>query len=53
MSLIVTDFTFLEGLEGEIVVKELAVVDSSNNRVSSYVFKGPYGWEEIPSLTPD
>ena len=48
MSLIVTDFTFLEGLEGEIVVKELAVVDSSNNIVSSYVFKRPYGWEEIP-----
>ena len=50
MSLIVTDFTFLEGRDGDIVVKELAVVDSSNNRVSSCVFKRPYGWEEIPSF---
>ena len=48
MSLIVIDFTFLEGRDGEIVVKELAFVDSSNNRVSSYVFKRPYGWEEVP-----
>ena len=48
MSLIVIDFTFLEGRDGEIVVKELAFVDSSNNRVSSYVFKRPYVWEEVP-----
>ena len=48
MSLIVTDFTFLEGRKCEIVVKELAVVDFSNNMVSSYVFKRPYGWEEVP-----
>ena len=47
MSLIVIDFTFLEGRDGRIVVKELAVADSHNNRVSSYVFKGPYGWEEV------
>jgi hypothetical protein len=48
MSLIVIDFTFLEGRDVEIVIKELAVVDSSNNRVSSYVFKRPYVWEEVP-----
>ena len=47
MSLIVIDFTFLEGRDNEIVVKELAVADSHNNRVSSYVFKRPYGWEEV------
>jgi len=35
MSLIVIDFTFLEGRDNEIVVKELAVTDSHINRVSS------------------
>jgi hypothetical protein len=48
MSLIVIDFTFLEGRDGEIVVNDLAVVDSHNKRVSSYVFKRPYGWEDVP-----
>jgi hypothetical protein len=47
MSLIVIDFTFLEGRDNEIVVKELAVADSHNNRISSYVFKRPYGLEEV------
>jgi len=32
------------------MVKELAVVDSHSNRVSSYVFKRPYSWEEVPAL---
>jgi hypothetical protein len=32
------------------VVKKLAVVDSPSNRVSSYVFKRPYAWEEVPML---
>jgi len=48
MSLIVIDFTFLEGRDNEIVVKELAVTNSHINRVSSYVFKRPYAWEEVP-----
>jgi hypothetical protein len=48
MSLSVIDFTYLEGRDGDTVVKELAAVDSHSNRVSSYVFKRPYGWEEIP-----
>ena len=30
----VIDFTFLEGRDDEIVVKELAVADSQSNRVS-------------------
>ena len=47
MSLLVIDFTYLEGKIGEPVVKELAAVDSHSNRVSYYVFKRPYSWEEL------
>ena len=47
MSLLVIDFTYLEGKDGELVVKDLATVDSHNNRVSSYVFKRPYSWEDL------
>ena len=43
MSLIVIDFTLLEGRDNEIVVKELAVADFHINRISSYVYKRPYG----------
>ena len=42
MSLLVIDFAYLEGKDGELVVKELATVDSHNDWVSSYVFKRPY-----------
>ena len=48
MSLLVIDFTYFEGRDGDIVVKELAAVDIQSNRVSSYVFKWPYGREELP-----
>jgi len=48
MSVLVIDFTYLEGRDGDIVVKELAAVDFQSNRVSSYVFKGLNGWEEVP-----
>jgi hypothetical protein len=41
-------FTYLEGRDVEIVVKNLAGVDFHSNRVSSYVFEWPYFWEEIP-----
>jgi hypothetical protein len=51
MSLLVIDITFLEGRDCELVVKELAVLDSHSNRVSSYVFKRPYSWEEVPALS--
>ena len=47
MSLLVIDFTYLEGKNGERVVKELAAVDSPGNRVSYYVFQRPYCWEEL------
>lgn len=50
MSLLVIDFTYLEGRDGEIVVKELAVADSWGSRVSSYVFKSPYIWEDVTSF---
>jgi hypothetical protein len=33
------------------VVKELAVAHSRSNRVSSYVFKKPYCWDELPMFT--
>jgi hypothetical protein len=46
----VIDLTFLERRNNEIVVKELAVADSRSNRVSSYVFKKPYCWDELPML---
>ena len=32
-----------------IVEKEIAAVEFQSNRVSSYVFKRPYGWEELPN----
>jgi len=48
MSLLVIDFTYMAGRDGELVIKDLAAVDSHSNMVSSYVFKRPYGWEEIP-----
>jgi len=50
MSLLVIEFTFLEGRYGELVVKELADFYSKCNMVSSYVFKRPYSWEEVPSF---
>jgi len=50
MSLLVIEFTFLEGRDCEIVVKEMATVDSHSNMVSSYVSKSPYSWEKVPSF---
>ena len=42
------DLTYMVGRDDDTVFKELAAVDSHCKRVSSYVFKRPYGWEEIP-----
>jgi len=39
MSLLVIDFTYLDRKDGELVVKELAAVDSHSNRISLYVSK--------------
>jgi hypothetical protein len=47
MSLLVVDFNFLDGRDGEIMVKELAFADSQSNRVSSYLFKCPYTWGKV------
>jgi hypothetical protein len=44
----VIDFTYLEGRDDELVVEELAAADSNGNRISSYIFKGPNSWEELP-----
>jgi hypothetical protein len=44
----VIDFTYLDGRDCDLVVKDLAAVDSHSNRVSSYVFKRPYGLEVVP-----
>ena len=41
------DFTYLDGRDVEMVVKELAAIDYTCNRVSSYVFNRPYSWVEV------
>ena len=41
------DFTYLEGRDCDIVVKDLAAVDFHSNSVASYLFKRPYVWEEL------
>jgi hypothetical protein len=48
MSLLMIDFTYLEIRDGELVVKELAAADSHCNKISSYVFKRSYSWEDVP-----
>jgi hypothetical protein len=48
MSPLVTNFTYLEWRDSDIVTTEMVYVDFLSNRVSSYVFKRPYGWEELP-----
>jgi hypothetical protein len=53
MALLVVDFSFLDGRDGEIVVKELALADSHSNRISSYLFKSPYTWGKFRPLTLD
>ena len=50
MALLVVDFNFLDGRDGESVVKELAIADSQSNRISSYLFKSPYTWGEVPTF---
>jgi len=48
MSFIVIEFTYLEGRDGDIVVKVLAAVEFHSNRVATYLFKRPYVWEDLP-----
>ena len=48
MSLLVIDFNYLDSRDGEIIFKVLATVDSTCERVSSYIFKRPYTWDEVP-----
>jgi hypothetical protein len=51
MSLLVIDFTFLDGRDDDIVVKELAAVVFQRHRFSSYIFKKPYDWEAVSMFT--
>jgi hypothetical protein len=51
MFLLVIDFTFLDGRDGDIVVKQLAAVDFHCNRFSSYIFKKPNGWQAVSMFT--
>jgi len=53
ISLLVIDNTLLDGREGELVFKDLAVVHSHSNRVSSYVFKIPTAGKNCQRLTPE
>ena len=50
MSLLVTDVTYLDWWDGELVVKDSAAFDSHSSSASSCVFKRPYGLEEVPML---
>ena len=50
MSLLVIDFTFLEGRNGELVLKELADDDPSN-RVSSYFLRDITAGKKCHCLT--
>jgi hypothetical protein len=51
MSLLVIVFTFLNGRDVDILVKELAAVDFHRNRFSSYIFKKPYVWQAVSMFT--
>ena len=52
LSLLVIAFTFLEGRDGELVVKEMAAVGSNSNRVSSYVLTDRMAGKKCHLLTP-
>jgi hypothetical protein len=50
MALLLIDFKYLYGRNNSLVVKELAVVDPHNDRVSLFKFKSPYALHELPSF---
>jgi hypothetical protein len=50
MALLLIDFKYLYGRDGDLVVKELTVVDPHIDRVSSFKFKSPYALHELPSF---
>src|SRR6185437_2933758 len=51
MTSYVVDVNCLRGMNGEPVIKELAIVrfESSIQSSESFVFKPPYGWSLIPN----
>ena len=50
MALPVIDVTCLEGRDGELVVKDLAVAGFQSSRASAYAFKKLHSWEEVPGF---
>ena len=48
MSLLVIDFTYLDGRDGEMVVKELPLSTPPATGAYHIVFKRSYSWEEVP-----
>jgi hypothetical protein len=51
MSLLVTDFTCLDGRDGELVIKKLAAVESHSNRATFYVFMTPTAGRKYQCLS--
>jgi hypothetical protein len=50
MSVLLIDFKYLYGRDGDPVVKELTVADPRVDRVSSYKWKCPYALKELPKF---
>ena len=45
----IVEFSYYHGMtKGEMIVKELAVIDPETNQVQVFVFKAPYFWSELP-----
>jgi hypothetical protein len=47
MSVLLVDFKFLHGRDGELVVKKLTVANPRVNLVTTYGFKPPYALKEL------
>ena len=53
MSLLLIDYTFLEGRDDELVVKDLASYDFHTNRAFLYILKRPTTGRKYLLLTPE
>jgi len=53
MSPLLIDSTYLDGRNGDIMVKEFAAVDFQSKRDSYYVFKRPTAGRNYQCLTPE
>src|SRR5437868_8799489 len=45
---VIVDVECFYGKDGELVIKELAIVNPVTNQTQSYIFNSPYEWETIP-----